>query len=454
MKKTTVINPTKNLRFLNQQEIELLKSKKGTELYDLFKACSLAVLSSDETTDDPDELLKRNRDFDIEIIQKNRGIQLQLTNPPESAFVDGVLIEGIKQNLFSVARDILHIDSKIENGRLVFDNKENITNSVFNILRNTRVMVANKDPNLIVCWGGHSIPTNEYEYTKEVGYQLGLRGLDICTGCGIGAMKGPMKGASIGHLKMRQEKSRFVGISEPGIIASESPNPIVNNLIIMPDIEKRLEAFVRLAHGIIIFPGGVGTAEELLYLIGVLLHPKNKDMPFPVVITGPPSSESLLRKFDSFVKLTIGEEAASKYQIILDPVEVARTMKQGIADVKEYRKEMDEGYGYNWSLEIDDDFQKPFPPIHSEIEKLEINKTLEPHVLAANLRRLFSVIVAGNVKPEGIAAVEKYGKFKLNCDPEIMTHLEELLNEFVVENRMKLPSDKGYDPCYELVKKD
>jgi hypothetical protein len=24
----------------------------------------------------------------------------------------------------------------------------------------------------------------------------------------------------------------------------------------MPDIEKRLEAFVRIAHGIIIFPGG------------------------------------------------------------------------------------------------------------------------------------------------------------------------------------------------------
>jgi len=27
----------------------------------------------------------------------------------------------------------------------------------------------------------------------------------------------------------------------------------------MPDIEKRLEAFLRLAHGIIVFPGGVGT---------------------------------------------------------------------------------------------------------------------------------------------------------------------------------------------------
>ena len=38
----------------------------------------------------------------------------------------------------------------------------------------------------------------------------------------------------------------------------------------MPDIEKRLEAFVRLGHGFVVFPGGVGTTEEILFLIGVL----------------------------------------------------------------------------------------------------------------------------------------------------------------------------------------
>lgn len=454
MSKTIVINPTQNLTLLNQQEIESLRSQKNTELYELFKACALAVLSADETTDDPEELLRRNKNFDIEVLQKNRGVQLQLTNAPDTAFVDGKIIEGVKQNLFSVARDILHISSKLENGRLAFDTKENVTNSVFNILRNTYVMTPSKEPNLVVCWGGHSIPKNEYKYTKEVGYQLGLRGLDICTGCGIGAMKGPMKGASIGHLKIRHPESRFVGISEPGIIASESPNPIVNNLIIMPDIEKRLEAFVRLGHGIVIFPGGVGTAEELLYLIGILLHPKNKDMPFPVILTGPAESESLLRKFDEFVKATIGEEGAAKYEIILDPVEVAKKMKKGIEEVKEYRKTIDEDFGYNWSLEIEEEFQKPFPPIHDEIEKLPIHRSLPKHTLAANLRRLFSIIVAGNVKPYGIEAVSKHGKFRINCEPEIVEKLEILLEAFIAEDRMKLPTGKAYDPCYEIIRKE
>ena len=128
-----------------------------------------------------------------------------------------------------------------------------ITNAVFHVLRNARLLDVRARPNLIVCWGGHSIGNAEYKYTKKVGYEMGLRGLDVCTGCGPGAMKGPMKGATIGHAKQRIQSGRYIGLTEPGIIAAEPPNPIVNQLVIMPDIEKRLEAFVRMAHGIVVF---------------------------------------------------------------------------------------------------------------------------------------------------------------------------------------------------------
>ena len=77
-----------------------------------------------------------------------------------------------------------------------------------------------------------------------------------------------MKGATIGHAKQRIAHGRYIGLTEPGIIAAEPPNPIVSQLVILPDIEKRLEAFVRMAHGIVVFPGGAGTAEEILYLTG------------------------------------------------------------------------------------------------------------------------------------------------------------------------------------------
>jgi predicted Rossmann-fold nucleotide-binding protein len=183
----------------------------------------------------------------------------------------------------------------------------------------------------VVCWGGHSINRIEYDYSKMVGYQMGLRGLDICTGCGPGAMKGPMKGATIAHAKQRRRNTRYIGVTEPGIIAAESPNPIVNHLVIMPDIEKRLEAFVRIGHGIIVFPGGVGTAEEILYLLGILLRDENAALPFPLILTGPAIAAPYFEQIDKFIRLTLGDAAASRYEIIIgDPATVAKKMTAGI----------------------------------------------------------------------------------------------------------------------------
>src|SRR5258706_5478859 len=102
-----------------------------------------------------------------------------------------------------------------------------------------------------------------------------------------------MKGATIGHAKQRIASGRYLGLTEPGIIAAEPPNAIVNQLVILPDIEKRLEAFLRLAHGVVVFPGGVGTAEEGLYLLGVLLEPANSRMPLAGVVFWPPRSWAL-----------------------------------------------------------------------------------------------------------------------------------------------------------------
>ncbi len=138
-------------------------------------------------------------------------------------------------------------------------------------MRHADVVRPGRQHGLAVCWGGHAISADEYDYTKEVGCQIGLRGLDVCMGCGSGAMKG----ATIGHAKQRIRNGRYIGITEPDIIAAEAPNAIVNQLSILPDIEKRLEAFVRLAHGVIVFPGGAGTAEEILYLPEILSHPSN-----------------------------------------------------------------------------------------------------------------------------------------------------------------------------------
>ena len=302
-----VISPKGQLETLSQFEVKrILDTSKG-DLAQVFRNCSLAVLNCGSALDDGKELLERYPDFEIKIIQRQRGIILSLKSAPAIAFVDGKLITGINEHLFAVLRDVIYAHYKIlHSPRFDLNASADITNAVFHILRNAHSTIARREPNMVVCWGGHSIGLPEYDYTKEVGYQMGLRNLDICTGCGPGAMKGPMKGATIGHAKQRSGSGRYLGITEPGIIAAESPNPIVNALIIMPDIEKRLEAFVRTGHGIVVFPGGAGTAEEILYVLGILLHPKNASVPFPLIFTGPKSAESYFKQINQFIVDTLG----------------------------------------------------------------------------------------------------------------------------------------------------
>ena len=447
------IAPEGRLEVLSQLEVNKLLDTSRGGLYELFRNCSLAVLNCGNYLDDGKELLERYKSFEIKVIQQERGIKLEVKGAPAIAFVDGTMIKGINEHLFAVLRDVIYVCDEINaNPNFDLDSSNGITNAVFHILRNANILRPMSNPNLVVCWGGHSISREEYDYTKEVGYQLGLRGLDICTGCGPGAMKGPMKGATIGHAKQRINNGQYLGITEPGIIAAESPNPIVNDLVILPDIEKRLEAFVRTGHGIVVFPGGAGTAEEILYILGILLHPDNASMPFPLIFTGPESAADYFKQIDQFIGVTLGHEAQKRYTIIVaDPDQVACEMQQGIQQVREFRKEHSDAYYFNWMLKIDDEFQQPFHPTHENMSKLQLHKQQATHSLAANLRRAFSGVVTGNVKDEGIRAIEQHGHFEIHGDARIMDPMDALLTSFVKQHRMKLPG-KEYIPCYQIIK--
>ena len=447
------IVPEGRLEVLSRLEVgKLLDTSRGG-LHELFRNCSLAVLNCGNELDDGKELLERYRSFDIRVVPEERGIQLEVKDAPATAFVDGQIIKGIGEHLFAVLRDVVYVSDEIKgNPAIDLESSSGITNAVFHILRNADILRPLTDPKLVVCWGGHSISRGEYDYTKLVGYQLGLRGLDICTGCGPGAMKGPMKGATIGHAKQRIRGGQYLGISEPGIIAAESPNPIVNDLVIMPDIEKRLEAFVRTGHAFVVFPGGVGTAEEVLYLLGVLLHPDNAGIPVPLILTGPAAARDYFAQIDRFVAATLGPEARKLYQIIVDdPVAVARTIQAGVQRVAEFRTMRADAYYFNWALSIDRELQAPFAPTHANMRNLNLNQNQERHQLAASLRRAFSGVVAGNVKDEGIRAVEQHGDFEIRGEISILDPLDALLNSFVAQQRMKLPG-KTYKPCYRIIK--
>jgi len=444
--------PEKSLELLSPLETQELMNATDTELYQSFRRCALAVLNSGSMIDDAREILRIYHDFDIQVSQQSRGVKLELINAPASAFVDGMIIRGIKHHLFSVLRDIVYVHA-LMNQEPAFKANPNLANTdlVFRLLRNANVLQSGEIQKLVVCWGGHSISRHEYDYTKQIGYTLGLRGCSIITGCGPGAMKGPMKGATIAHAKQHHPNGRYIGLTEPGIVASEPPNPIVNELVILPDIEKRLEAFVRFGHAIVVFPGGVGTAEEVLYLLGLLMHPDNQHIPLPVILTAPEKSKNYWGAIIQFLQATLGDKAIDKLKVIVDePDAVARAVNAGIKEVENYRRDNKDAFYFNWQLKVPLEFQKPFHPTHASMAKLQIHKNQPAHQLAADLRRAFSGIVAGNVKADGVSAIEQHGPFEIHGDPEIMALLDQLLQDFVAQGRMKMTG--VYKPCYKIVK--
>ena len=133
-----------------------------------------------------------------------------------------------------------------------------------------------------------------------------------------------------------------------------------------------------------------------------------------------------------------------------DPAEVARQMKKAMPLVKENRRNTGDAYSFNWSIRIAPDLQLPFEPTHENMANLNLYPNQPPEQLAAALRRAFSGIVAGNVKENGIHAIEQFGPYKLHGEPQMMKQMDSLLQGFVAQHRMKLPGS-AYVPCYEIV---
>ena len=84
------------------------------------------------------------------------------------------------------------------------------------------------------------------------------------------------------------------------------------------------------------------------------------------------------------------------------------------------------------------------------MHSLAIHSAQPVHLRAANLRRAFSGIVAGNVKDHGIRAIEQHGPFEIRGEAALMQRMDTLLASFVAQQRMKLPGS-GYVPCYRVI---
>ena len=169
----------------------------------------------------------------------------------------------------------------------------------------------------------------------------------------------------------------------------------------------------------------------------------------PLIFAAPEESAEYFKTLDQFIINTLGKEAQQYYEIIIgDAEQVAKQCQRGIEKVHRNRRVKSESYAYNWLLTIPYEMQQPFDPTHDNMRNLQLHKNQATHLLAAELRRAFSGIVAGNVKANGIERVKALGPFQLCGDQELINNLNKLLLQFIQQGRMKIKGE--YTPCYQI----
>ncbi|MBN8215465.1 MAG: DUF3412 domain-containing protein [Spirochaetes bacterium] len=403
--------------------------------------------------------------FDLELRGRRSTLRVVIKGVPETKLVNGRLIRQKELQIMAGIRDLLFSRLVPMEGA----SSEAITEHVFNFVRNAGLLTpldyANNPYGRVMIQGGHHIPHEESVHHKRLGFGMGLLGLEGVTGSGPGSMEDPFKGALRGSTMMHLPR-KFIGITEDGIISGEPCNDYIDHLIVFPDIEKRLEAFVRMSRAGLMVPGGVGTLEEILTILWIKTHPRNQGLHFPLYFCQPVQSGAYFKSILEFLELCFGvdfieaghlryfvSDGLAKDKTELDPRRVAFELWNEMEENAE-RSKRESGGGpetwgalWNWDLYFPESLQKPLAITHPFVESLRFERGMPMEDLFFSLRSLCSALVETNVRDRTL--LDRKGPFRVKGDPTILQAVDVLFQGFARDKRM---GSREYRCPYVIVK--
>jgi len=391
--------------------------------------------------DDKRELREKYAGLEITVRRSARSLTLHCTGVPAEALLEGDIPERQKRQISQAVRDLVLEPHTAE----AHGDSAGVSRLVRSYLGRTRLLQQAPRPRCFV-WGGHATGREEYDFAKEVGYWDALaNGTEFITGCGPGVMKAPFKGAVVAYGKqdfeVRGLHRDFIGFSERGIIAAEAPNGLVSELVIFPDVEKRMEAFIRASHRGRIHPGGAGTAEELLTFLGMKAHPANADLPYPLDLVERPGGE-YFRHLTEWIRTCFGDALDHLFEVHVGPPRryAEHVWRSGAApEVTSL---------WNDALYFPPEMQQPFEVTFDSMEGLDLSRDQEPFELLVNLRRFFSALVHLAVKEPDASDTWGGELPRIYGDRAVLEATDELIRWFDGAGRMKLQG--GYQRPYRI----
>ena len=112
------VSPKGSLETLSQREVQQLSEVGSGRTHKLFRQCALAILNTGTRIDNAKTILEAYEDFEVRILQQDRGVRPELFNAPADAFVDGEMIASTREMLFSALRDIVYTESELSSARI------------------------------------------------------------------------------------------------------------------------------------------------------------------------------------------------------------------------------------------------------------------------------------------------------------------------------------------------
>jgi uncharacterized protein (TIGR00730 family) len=156
-----------------------------------------------------------------------------------------------------------------------------------------------EDTNFRVCLFGSARITAAdplYRTVFDLSRALAARGMDVVTGGGPGLMEAANAGvraASVGGVRaaemeapgaLTRARSRSYGLTLDVPTLNEAANAHLDIKSSHKRFSSRLDEFVRLSHGVVVAPGGIGTMLELMYVWQ--LQQVGMIEPRPIVLLG------------------------------------------------------------------------------------------------------------------------------------------------------------------------
>ena len=132
-----------------------------------------------------------------------------------------------------------------------------------------------------------------YQQAYELGKRLSDAGYNVFTGAGPGIMKATNKGAYEG-------KSKSIGLNID-LPQEQYINPYLDEVITFEYFFSRKVMLVKNASACVCFPGGYGTADELMEVLTLLQTQKMK--PIPLILYGSSFWKPLLLGFEQLVDM-------------------------------------------------------------------------------------------------------------------------------------------------------